>query len=168
MLFGPRRKTKSSGWLQAGAGDKKTAESSCVQASFPNLTIWNTTVSQPGGNSVSCPNCCYQSWGITQNKLFYEPTAFPMAVDSTAFTLDLTYATIRACMNGDNANPILVARDNVAEHLCRKHRGWQYQWAAQSSGAASAITSQAAGMILGAPHYIAAGAGDSRGAELQP
>lgn len=94
---------ESFGWLQAGAGDKKTTQSSCVQSGYPNLTIWNTTVSQPGGNSVTCSSCCYQSWGITQNKLFYEPTAFPMAVSSTAFALDLTYATIRACMNGDNS-----------------------------------------------------------------
>ena len=89
-----------SGWHAAEPGDKRTVQSACVQTNYPNLTIWNTTVQQPGGNSVSCSNCCYQSWGITQNKLYYEPTAFPLGVNSTAFTLDLTYATERVCMDG--------------------------------------------------------------------
>lgn len=92
---------ESGGWLQKGAGDKRTSQSQCAQSAYPALKIWNTTVVQPGGFSVNCPNCCYQSWGITQNKLFYEPTAFPYAVNSTAFTLDLTYAKIRSCINGN-------------------------------------------------------------------
>jgi len=97
---------ESFGWLQGGqGGDKKITSALCVQLGYPQLQIWNTTVPQPGGlPGVTCPNCCYQSWGLTQNKLYYEPTAFPMAVVSTAFTLDLTYAKIRSCMNGNNSS----------------------------------------------------------------
>ncbi len=92
---------ESFGWLQAGAGDKATTQASCVQPNFPLLQIWNTQVPQPGGNITFCPNCCYQSWGLVQNKLFYEPTAWPIAMVSTAFGLDLNYAETRSCMNGN-------------------------------------------------------------------
>jgi len=89
-----------SGWLAKAAGDQRTSTGECIQPNYPQLTIWNTIVQQPGGFTVSCPNCCYQSWQASQNKLFFEPTAWPMAVNSTAFALDLTYAKTRVCMDG--------------------------------------------------------------------
>ncbi len=95
--------TESGGWHANAPGDKKTSQSLCVQPAYPQLKIWNTTVQLINGQGVPCANCCYQSWGLTQNKLYYEPTAWPMAANSTAFTLDLTYATERSCMNGNFA-----------------------------------------------------------------
>jgi hypothetical protein len=87
-----------SGWLQGGAGDKGTSQSVCVQGSF--TALWNTTISEPGGSTVSCPNCCYQSWSLWQTKVYYEWMTWPEIMQSTAFAADYRYADQRACMDG--------------------------------------------------------------------
>ena len=74
-----------------GGGDKRMARSQCVQGSFSAL--WN----------YGCANCCYQSWGILQTKVYYEWGTWPMIKDSTAFNADYRFADQRACMNGDYA-----------------------------------------------------------------
>lgn len=92
---------ESSGWLQSGHGDMHSTQAACVQSGFPQLQIYNTTVKLANGLAVSCPNCCYQSWGVSQNKLYYLPTAFPYETNSTALSLDMTFAEERDCMNGN-------------------------------------------------------------------
>jgi hypothetical protein len=87
-----------SGWQQGGAGDKRTSQSQCVQGSFSAL--WNTTITEPGGFTVSCPSCCYQSWSAWQTKVFYEWMTWPEIMQSTAFGADYRYAEQRACMDG--------------------------------------------------------------------
>ncbi len=87
-----------SGWLQGGAGDKGTSQSACVQGSF--TALWNTTISEPGGATVSCANCCYQSWSLWQTKVYYEWMTWPEIMQSTAFAADYRYADQRACMDG--------------------------------------------------------------------
>lgn len=74
-----------------GGGDKKFSPSLCVQGGF--TALWN----------FGCPNCCYQSWGILQTKVYYEWGTWPMIKDSTAFNADYRGADQRACMNGDYA-----------------------------------------------------------------
>ena len=86
------------GWLQGGAGDKRTSQSQCVQGSFTSL--WNTTIIEPGGGSVSCSNCCYQSWSLWQTKVYYEWMTWPEIMQSTGFAADYRYADQRACMDG--------------------------------------------------------------------
>jgi hypothetical protein len=87
-----------SGWQQGGAGDKRTSQAQCVQGSF--AALWNTTISEPGGSTVSCPNCCYQSWSLWQTKVYYEWMTWPQIMQSTAFAADYRYADQRACMDG--------------------------------------------------------------------
>jgi hypothetical protein len=87
-----------SGWQQGGAGDERTAQAQCVQGSF--TALWNTTISEPGGSTVSCPNCCYQSWSLWQTKVYYEWMTWPEIMQSTAFAADYRYADQRACMDG--------------------------------------------------------------------
>ena len=87
-----------SGWLQGGAGDKRTTQAQCVQGSFSAL--WNTTIGEPDGSTVSCPNCCYQSWSLWQTKVYYEWMTWPQIMQSTAFAADYRYADQRACMDG--------------------------------------------------------------------
>lgn len=72
-----------------GGGDKRSSQSECVQGSF--TALWD----------FGCPNCCYQSWGILQTKVYYEWGTWPMIKDSTAFNADYRGADQRACMNGD-------------------------------------------------------------------
>ncbi|HEV3115380.1 MAG TPA: hypothetical protein VGY99_33275 [Candidatus Binataceae bacterium] len=72
-----------------GGGDKRFSRSECVQGNFTGL--WN----------FECPNCCYQSWGILQTKVYYDWGTWPMIKDSTAFNADYRGAEQRACMNGD-------------------------------------------------------------------
>lgn len=74
-----------------GGGDKRFSRSQCVQGSF--TALWN----------YACPNCCYQSWGILQTKVYYEWGTWPMIKDSTAFNADYRGADQRACMNGNYA-----------------------------------------------------------------
>jgi hypothetical protein len=74
-----------------GGGDKRFSRSQCVQGSF--TALWN----------FGCLNCCYQSWGILQTKVYYEWGTWPMIKDSTAFNADYRGADQRACMNGDYA-----------------------------------------------------------------
>jgi hypothetical protein len=74
-----------------GGGDKRVSRSQCVQGAFSAL--WN----------FGCENCCYQSWGILQTKVYYEWGTWPMIKDSTAFNADYREADQRACMNGDYA-----------------------------------------------------------------
>jgi autotransporter family porin len=74
-----------------GGGDKRVSQSQCVQGAF--VALWN----------FGCENCCYQSWGILQTKVYYEWGTWPMIKDSTAFNADYRYADQRACMNGDYA-----------------------------------------------------------------
>ena len=86
-------------WTQGGAGDRKTSQSQCVQ---PGLTVlWNNTITEPDNSTVSCPNCCYQSWSLWQTKVYYEYTTWPMMMESTPFAADYRYADQRSCMNGD-------------------------------------------------------------------
>jgi len=87
-----------SGWKQGAAGDKRTSQSECIQGSF--TALWNTTISEPGGSTVSCPNCCYQSWSLWQTKIYYEWVTWPEIMQSTAFAADYRYADQRACMDG--------------------------------------------------------------------
>jgi autotransporter family porin len=87
-----------SGWQQGGAGDKRTSQAQCIQGSF--AALWNTTISEPGGSTVSCPNCCYQSWSLWQTKVYYEWMTWPQIMQSTAFAADYRYADQRACMDG--------------------------------------------------------------------
>lgn len=74
-----------------GGGDKRVSQSQCEQGEF--TALWN----------FGCPNCCYQSWGILQTKVYYEWGTWPMIKDATAFNADYRYADQRACMNGDYA-----------------------------------------------------------------
>lgn len=74
-----------------GGGDKRVLQSQCVQGGF--TALWN----------FDCQNCCYQSWGILQTKVYYEWGTWPMIKDSTAFNADYRDADQRACMNGDYA-----------------------------------------------------------------
>jgi hypothetical protein len=74
-----------------GGGDKRVSQSQCVQGEF--TALWN----------FGCQNCCYQSWGILQTKVYYEWGTWPMIKDSTAFNADYREADQRACMNGDYA-----------------------------------------------------------------
>jgi hypothetical protein len=74
-----------------GGGDRRFSRAQCVQDGFTGL--WN----------FACTNCCYQSWGILQTKVFYEWSTWPMIKDSTAFNADYRGADQRACMNGDYA-----------------------------------------------------------------
>jgi autotransporter family porin len=74
-----------------GGGDKRVSQSQCVQGEF--TALWN----------FGCQNCCYQSWGILQTKVYYEWGAWPMIKDSTAFNADYREADQHACMNGDYA-----------------------------------------------------------------
>ena len=82
-------------WIQGGprptdgAGDKRNDFAACVQGNF--TALWG----------YRCPNCCYQSWGILQTKVYYAWGTWPMIKDSTAFNADYRYAEQRACMNGD-------------------------------------------------------------------
>ena len=43
----------------------------------------------------------YDSWGITQTKVYYEWATWPMIEESTPFALDYRYAEMRGCVNGD-------------------------------------------------------------------
>jgi len=72
-----------------GGGDKRLTQQECVQGNF--RALWN----------FGCENCCYQSWGILQTKVYYAWGTWPMIKDSTAFNADYRYADQRACMNGD-------------------------------------------------------------------
>lgn len=72
-----------------GGGDKRLTQGECVRGNFKAL--WN----------FGCDNCCYQSWGILQTKVYYAASTWPMIKDSTAFNADYRYADQRACMNGD-------------------------------------------------------------------
>lgn len=90
-------------WQMNRPGDVRNTQSACVQPSYPQLTIWNTTVTLVDGTSIACANCCYQSWATIQNKMFYEPTAWPAAANSTAFAFDITYAVWRSLINGNYA-----------------------------------------------------------------
>ncbi len=87
-----------SGWQQGSAGDKRTTQSQCVQGSF--TALWNTSITEPDGSTVSCANCCYQSWSLWQTKIFYEWMTWPEIMQSTAFAADYRYADQRACMDG--------------------------------------------------------------------
>jgi hypothetical protein len=94
---------RAQGWIesgrqQGGAGDMRTTQAQCVQGSF--TALWNTTISEPGGSTVSCPNCCYQSWSLWQTKVYYEWMTWPEIMQSTAFAVDYRYADQRACMDG--------------------------------------------------------------------
>jgi hypothetical protein len=87
-----------SGWTQGGHGDRRTTQSECVQGSFTSL--WNTTITESDGSTVSCPSCCYQSWSLLQTKVYYEWMTWPEVMQSTAFAADYREADQRACMDG--------------------------------------------------------------------
>ncbi len=88
-----------SGWEQGGAGDERTSQSSCINGTF--TALWNTTIDEPDGSFVTCPNCCWTSWSMWQTKVYYETTTWPMIMKSTPFAADYRYADQRSCMNGD-------------------------------------------------------------------
>lgn len=88
-----------SGWKQGAAGDKRTTLSACVQGSF--TALWNTSIAEPNGGTITCPSCCYQSWSAWQTKIFYDWMTWPEIMQSTAFAADYRFADQRACMNGD-------------------------------------------------------------------
>jgi hypothetical protein len=75
-----------------GGGDIRYNISQCVNGSF--TALWD----------YQCNNCCRQSWGILQTKVFYSWGTWPMIKDSTAFNADYRYAEQRACMNGEFRN----------------------------------------------------------------
>lgn len=81
-------------WIQGGdepsqgGGDKRYIKTECVRGTF--YALWD----------YACDNCCYQSWGILQTKVYYAPNTWPMIKDSTAFNADYRYAEERACING--------------------------------------------------------------------
>jgi hypothetical protein len=56
-----------------------------------------------------CPNCCYQSWGEFQIKVYYEYMTWPIVNYSTIFNAEYRFATQRACMNG-NQSPYFAGR----------------------------------------------------------
>jgi hypothetical protein len=87
------------GWDQGGAGDQKTSQSQCVQTGF--TALWNSSIAEPDGSVVNCPNCCFQSWSLWQTKVWNNDTTWPMIMQSTSFAADYRYADQRSCMNGD-------------------------------------------------------------------
>jgi len=113
-----------SGWLQGAAGDTRSSQAQCVQGSF--TALWNTTISEPGGSTVSCPNCCYQSWSLWQTKVYYEWMTWPQIMQSTAFGADYRYADQRACMDGALYH-LLRERRPATEHLRGRHSQLQEQ-----------------------------------------
>lgn len=88
-------------WDQGEPGDKRTTKSQCVQPGF--TALWNTTITEPDGSVVSCPNCCWQSWSLWQTKVWDNDTTWPMMMQSTPFAADYRYADQRSCMNGNYA-----------------------------------------------------------------
>ncbi|HEY2486919.1 MAG TPA: Ig-like domain-containing protein [Candidatus Binataceae bacterium] len=79
-------------WDQLNSGgDKHTVESQCVNGDFTSL--WN----------YECSDCCYDSWGDFQTKVYYDWQTWPMMQTSTAFSADYRFADQRACMDGDLA-----------------------------------------------------------------
>jgi hypothetical protein len=79
-------------WDQLNSGgDKHTVESQCVNGDFTSL--WN----------YECSNCCFDSWGDFQTKVYYDWQTWPMMQTSTAFSADYRFADQRACMDGDLA-----------------------------------------------------------------
>ena len=80
MWYG-RRAIIESGWEQGGAGDERTSQSSCINGTF--TALWNTTIDEPDGSFVTCPNCCWTSWSMWQTKVYYETTTWPMIMKST-------------------------------------------------------------------------------------
>jgi autotransporter family porin len=85
-------------WIQGGqnpgdgGGDRRLDRNQCVRADFDAL--WD----------FGCKNCCFQSWGILQTKVFYVPQTWPTIKDSTSFNADYRYAVERACINGGFIN----------------------------------------------------------------
>lgn len=73
-----------SNWTQSSNGDLRTDASQC---SAGNWNGWNGSY-------------CYQSYGITQIKVF-DYNTWPEAWTSTPFNVDFRGAYQRACMNGD-------------------------------------------------------------------
>jgi hypothetical protein len=86
-------------WTQGEPGDQRNSQSQCVNGSF--TALWNTTITEPDGSTVSCSNCCFQSWSLWQTKVYYEYSSWPMIMQSTPFAADFRYADQRSCMNGD-------------------------------------------------------------------
>jgi hypothetical protein len=78
--------------LSDGGGDKRVTRRDCVQGDFADL--WD----------FGCKDCCYQSWGILQTKVYYAPRTWPMIKDSTAFNADYRYAEERVCIDGGDAD----------------------------------------------------------------
>jgi autotransporter family porin len=46
------------------------------------------------------PGICPESWGLMQIKYYFYPSAWPGAVQSTAFNVDVAFAVWRACYEG--------------------------------------------------------------------
>jgi hypothetical protein len=91
----------------------------CVQGSF--TALWNSTITEPGRTTVSCPNCCYESWSLWQTKVYYQWMTWPEIMQSTAFAADYRHADQRACMD-DAYTSYFASSTKPAEHLRVRHR----------------------------------------------
>ncbi len=106
LVFG--QAWQESRWQQGAAGDQQSSSSQCIQTvahpgtalNPPFSALWNTTITEPGGATVSCPNCCRQSWSIAQTKVFYDWMTWPEIMQSTPFAAEYRYAETRTCMEG--------------------------------------------------------------------
>jgi len=76
-------------WLQTTLGDWNTDPTYCAPGH-------GLGVDDPKNHPGQCPN----SWGILQNKWFFEKPSWPGIHDSTAFNADTSYAIWRACYEG--------------------------------------------------------------------
>ncbi|MBV8721091.1 MAG: hypothetical protein JO277_03005 [Candidatus Eremiobacteraeota bacterium] len=80
---------QESWWQQTTLGDWNTDPSYCAPGH-------GLGVDEPKRHPGQCPN----SWGILQNKWFFEKPSWPGIRDSTAFNADTAYAIWRACYEG--------------------------------------------------------------------
>jgi hypothetical protein len=92
--------SENGSWVQwHSGGDRRTTLSECR----------NRDVNLFG---YICENCCYQSWGDFQTKVFYATMTWPMMEYSTTFSAEFRFASQRACMNGDQA-PYFASADHL-------------------------------------------------------
>lgn len=81
--------TENGSWVQwHSGGDRRTTRSECQNG---DVDLFN----------YNCFNCCYQSCGHFQTKVFFEFMSWPMLEYSTDFSAEYYWAGVRACMNGD-------------------------------------------------------------------
>ncbi len=80
---------KESWWRQTTMGDWTDTASACAPGHGIN-------VDDPANHPGQCP----ESWGLLQDRYQYEKSAFPGAIQSSAFNVDTAYAIWRACYEG--------------------------------------------------------------------